>query len=602
MNSNSEISKICIIDFGGQYAHLIASRIRRLGVYTEILSNDENIESLKKFNGIILSGGPASVYEEGAPDISSEIFNLNIPTLGICYGHQLIMKKLGGEVKASELGEFGRAELSLKPNGIITENLSGKEIVWMSHGDEVMRLPEGFEVFGSTDNCKFAGVVNNEKKIIGIQFHPEVTHTQNGNIFFENFIQLSGCKKSWNMKAFLDDKISEIKNSTPFDNNVFLLVSGGVDSTVAYALLSKSLGKKRVRGLLIDTGFMRKKEVETLKKSLKKLGMKLKVEDASKKFYKSLIGITDPEEKRKRIGTLFLDVKNKVKNKEIKNPENWILGQGTIYPDTIESGGTKHSRNIKTHHNRVDEILDLIRMGKIIEPIKELYKDEVRDLGRLLGLPDEFISRHPFPGPGLAVRMITSMGNQNIENYGEIQNYIQKYKKAELSILPIKSVGVQGDSRTYKNCAILNDYTNSWDEYNRVSTEITNSFREVNRVVLQPFNTTLKPFLVNPINLDKKFSDLLREADHIVNKLLFKFGIESEIWQMPVALLPIGLKKDTYSIVLRPVESTEAMTANFYPMKRQYLKKIIETILNIKKISAVLYDITNKPPGTIEWE
>ncbi len=599
----STFSKIGIIDFGGQYAHLIASRIRRLGIYTEILTNEEQIEKYKEYSGLIFSGGPSSVYSENSPGINNDIFQLNIPILGICYGHQLIMKYLNGDVRSSVKAEFGRAEMKISMQNEFTNSLSETEIVWMSHGDEVVTLPVGFEVFASTENCKYAGVISKEKKIIGIQFHPEVSHTENGEIFFKNFIGITNSNKSWSMNEFLSNKILEIQKEIPEDKKVFMLVSGGVDSTVAYALLAKALGKERVKGLLVDTGFMRKKEVNILKRTLKKLNINIKITDASKDFYDALKKETEPEKKRKIIGALFLEVKNRVMEKIITDPENWILGQGTIYPDTIESGGTKHSSTIKTHHNRVDEILELMKEGKLIEPIKELYKDEVRDLGRILGFSDNIINRHPFPGPGLAVRMISSAKDDSFGDYEQLNSVVLHFKKAKVSVLPIKSVGVQGDSRSYKHCAVLNDFTQKWDKYNLISTDITNNVRDINRVVVQPFTKKIpKQFYFSPIKLDKTYADILRTADFKVSQILNKTQINGEIWQLPVVLIPVGSKKGKFSIVLRPVESQEAMTANFYPMKRKILKEIVKSILKIPSISYVFYDITNKPPGTIEWE
>jgi GMP synthase (glutamine-hydrolysing) len=603
MTENIHFSKIGIVDFGGQYAHLLASRIRKLGIYTEILSNTEDIDIFKQYSGLIFSGGPNSVYAENSPSIPLEIFDLSIPILGICYGHQLIMKLLNGNVQPSAKAEYGRAELKIIESNEFSSQINNEEIVWMSHGDEVVSLPPNFSVFASTENCQFAGVYSREKKIFGIQFHPEVTHTVEGQQFLLNFVNITGAKKQWNMNEFLTQKINEIQKEVPNDKNVFMLVSGGVDSTVAYALLTKALGNHRVKGLLVDTGFMRKKEVNILKKTLRKIKINLKIEDASEDFYRALKGITEPERKRKIIGSLFLDIKNRVMNKIIEDPENWILGQGTIYPDTIESGGTKHSQSIKTHHNRVDEILELMKEGKLIEPIKELYKDEVRELGKVLGFDDVVISRHPFPGPGLAVRMISSEKDSSFASQSSIENVVTHYNNAKAFVLPIKSVGVQGDARSYKHCAVLNDFTRKWDKYNMISTDITNNIKDINRVVVQPFTKKLpKKIVYNKINLNKKHSDILRSVDFKVNKLLKEFNISKEIWQMPVALLPIGHKKNKFSVVLRPVESQEAMTANFYPMKRKFLKVIIRSILKIPSISYVFYDITNKPPGTIEWE
>jgi len=598
-------SKIGVIDFGGQYAHLITSRLRRLGVFSEILSNEEILEHYREFKGLIFSGGPASVYNEAAPTISQEIFELGIPILGICYGHQLIMKLLGGEVESAQFREYGDAEIYITDKTCpLVQDLKEVQKVWMSHGDEVSKLADGFLRFASSVSCKYAGVYHPEKKIYGIQFHPEVTHTPQGDKFLENFIEICGVTRNWDMKHFLDEKLKELRESIPEPKKVFMLVSGGVDSTVAYTLLSKALGKKRVVGLLVDTGFMRKKEVKIVKKNLELLGFNLNVVDASEKFYSTLKGIKDPESKRKIIGNLFLEVQSEEANKIISDHENWLLGQGTIYPDTIESGGTKLSHSIKTHHNRIDAILDLIEEGKVVEPIKELYKDEVRSLGKVLGLRESLLMRHPFPGPGLAVRMIATREDHSFFGEEKLKEVLRNYSsKISYKVLPIRSVGVQGDSRSYKHCALLNNFTRKWEKYNEVSTLITNQIKEINRVVFLPFEKKLpKKLVFSEIELNKEFSDLLRDADFKVNKILKKYEIMNEIWQMPIALLPIGKKKGRYSIVLRPVESNEAMTANFYPMKRKILKEIVKSILELKKISFVFYDITNKPPGTIEWE
>jgi GMP synthase (glutamine-hydrolysing) len=603
MTKESNSQKIGIIDFGGQYAHLIASRIRRIGVYTELLTNSESIEKYKEYSGLIFSGGPSSVYEENSPQISKEVLELGLPILGICYGHQLIMKLMGGIVSPSKTAEFGPAMININYRSKFTRNLEDFEKVWMSHGDEVEKLPEGFQKFASSNDCKYAGVINNDKKIYGIQFHPEVSHTKNGNILLSNFLEICNIQKNWNMEHYLDQKIKELKEKIPENKKVFVLVSGGVDSTVAYSLLVKALGNNRVKGLLVDTGFMRKNEVIDISKKLAIAGIQIDIEDASEQYYKSLLGVTNPEIKRNIIGNLFLVIKNRVMSRIIDDPENWILGQGTIYPDTIESGGTKLSQRIKTHHNRIDAIKELMEAGGLIEPISELYKDEVRELGHLLGLDDSLINRHPFPGPGLAVRMLATDEDRTFGDKVLIQKSLKSIQNISFRILPIRSVGVQGDSRTYKHCLVLNDFTGEWENYNKISSIITNNIRDINRVIFEPFRSKkLNKLIFNPIKLDKKFSDLLREADAIVFSILEKHNIQNEIWQMPVVLLPVGDSKKKYSIVLRPVESKEAMTANFYFMKRKILKEIVRNLLKLKKISNVFYDITNKPPGTIEWE
>lgn len=592
--------KIAVVDFGGQYAHLIASRIRRLGAYTEILSNEEPVSTYESFAGIILSGGPSSVYEANAPKLPKDFFQLKCPILGICYGHQLLMLALGGDVKSSHSKEYGPATLEiLSPNKSLSKSLSLQTKVWMSHGDEVVTLPKGFETVGSSENCKFAFVANESEKKYGIQFHPEVTHSEEGEILLKNFIEVCGVTGSWSISQFLEGKISELQKQVPIGKNVFLLVSGGVDSSVAYLLLAKALGKDRVKGLLVDTGFMRKNEVHDLLENLHQVGFDLTVWDESETFYAALQNEFDPEKKRRIVGDLFLEAQKKATTSLDLDSEHWLLGQGTIYPDTIESGGTKHSHKIKTHHNRVPQIEALIREGKIVEPIADLYKDEVRELGRYLGLPEKWIERHPFPGPGLVVRMIASPEKTppNIDFTD-----LKLPQTAEIEILPILAVGVQGDQRSYAHCAVLNDFTGDWKELERTAVLITNFKKEINRVVFAPGLQKLETFFYTKLTLDKTDTDVLREADAIVNRILYEEKIHTKIWQMPVVLIPVGTKPDSFGVVLRPVESQEAMTANFYEMERKILFAIREELLKVPKISLVLYDLTHKPPGTIEWE
>lgn len=594
--------KIAVVDFGGQYAHLIASRIRRLGAYTEILSNEEPLSVYESYAGIILSGGPSSVYEKGAPLLPEGFFKTSVPILGICYGHQLLMKALGGEVVSSNSKEYGPAILEIQnSDSLLSKSLSSKTKVWMSHGDEVVRMPDGFQVVASSDNCHYAFVSNESKKQFGIQFHPEVTHSEEGEVLLKNFVDLCGAGASWSISRFLEEQIAELQKKVPVGKNVFLLVSGGVDSSVAYLLLAKALGKDRVKGLLVDTGFMRKNEVKDLMDNLHQVGFDLTIWDESEIFYKHLESEFEPEKKRRIVGDLFLEAQGKATNSLGLDSEHWLLGQGTIYPDTIESGGTKHSHKIKTHHNRVPQIEKLIQEGKIVEPIADLYKDEVRELGRLLGLPERWIERHPFPGPGLVVRMIASPETHPPKiDFSDLGLGV---KKAEVKILPILSVGVQGDQRSYAHCAVLNDFTTDWNELDKCAVDITNFKKEINRVVFAPGISTFSgSFHYTKLTLDKAHSDILRDADSIVNRILYDESIHTSIWQMPVVLVPVGLRENSYGVVLRPVESTEAMTANFYEMDRKILERITKELLALPQISLVLYDLTHKPPGTIEWE
>jgi GMP synthase (glutamine-hydrolysing) len=585
------MDKITVIDFGGQYAHLITNRIRRLGCYSDIVHSDINIEELKSSKGIILSGGPQNISENDSLKIDPEILSLNIPILGICYGHQLITHLLGGTVSRGEVKEYGKAELKISKQNELFKDVSDNGIVWMSHGDYVSKLGNGFEIIGKTNDCNSAAVANFDKKIYGLQFHPEVTHSEDGMKMLENFaFDICGCEKNWDMKQFIINEISNIQK-TIGDKKVFLLVSGGVDSNVCFALLNKALGSKNVYGLHIDNGFMRKDESMKVEKAFRAIGLdNFHAVDSSEEFLEAVKGVTSPEEKRKIIGTKFIEIQAKETEKSGLDTNHWILGQGTIYPDTIESGDTKNSQTIKTHHNRVEAVQKLIDAGKVIEPIKDLYKDEVREVGRFLGLPDTLIDRHPFPGPGLAVRCLC---------LDEMEECLD-LDIADSKVLPIKSVGVQGDSRTYAHpLALLSE--KSWDEFEKISTHITNNHKEINRVVWLLSDTSLDNINIVKGGITKERMDLLRIVDDIVTSYLKSNNLYHTIWQMPVVLIPLSFNGGE-SIVLRPINSNEAMTANFTHIPKEHVKTLTKKIMEIDGIDAVFYDVTNKPPGTIEWE
>ncbi|MDO8428164.1 MAG: glutamine-hydrolyzing GMP synthase [Candidatus Diapherotrites archaeon] len=598
------LNKIAVIDFGGQYAHLIARRIRELGVYSEILLPEETLEKFKKFKGIILSGSPFSVKNPKAPKISKQIFELSIPILGLCYGHQLIAELMGGKVGNAESKEYGKAELEIIEKTKLLDGLEKKEIVWMSHGDSVIELPANFKEIARTHTLRNAGIMHQQKQIYGLQFHAEVKHTVHGMKILENFLfKICKTEKDWNSKHFLENKIKEIQQQTE-NKKVLVLASGGVDSTVCLALLAKALPSEQIIGLHIDTGFMRFNESKEVKKALNKVGYwNLKVIDGKYEFFFPLQRIIDPEEKRKMIGKKFVEIKQREIKKLGLNENEWLLCQGTIYPDTIESAGTKHSDKIKTHHNRVQEILDLIQQGKVIEPIQELYKDEVRKLGIELGLPKELVQRHPFPGPGLAIRIVCSAGKpeQELELLETKVNQVIRGTEYTAKILPIKSVGVQGDERSYQHAAILCGKLN-WNELEKLSILITNQVKEINRVLYCVWPENLTSLKVKKARLDKKRIEHARKLDQTVNEQMKKHNLLEKIWQFPTVLIPVQVNyKLNESVVLRPVESTEAMTANFYKMKKKILEELVEK-LRKQKISGVLYDITNKPPATIEWE
>ena len=606
-----EHEKIVVLDFGGQYAHLIANRIRRLGVYSEIRDADTPADKLKKYKGIILSGGPMSVYDKDAPHCDKKIFALGVPVLGICYGHQLIQYLLGGEVVSGEMKEYGIANLSTrKPVGIF-EGVKKKSRVWMSHSDTVEKVAPGFIETGRTPTLENSALFDLKKHFYSVQFHPEVTHTEEGMKMLDNFLTICKVHRDWSIDQFIKEEIETIKKKIG-NKKIFLLVSGGVDSTVTFTLLEKALGANRVYGLLIDTGLMRYREAEQVEKTLRKAGfVNLHVVDKSKEFLSALQGVTDPEEKRKIIGELFWNVKEDVAEDLNLNPEKWIMGQGTIYPDTIETAGTKLAAKIKTHHNRIDLVQMMINEGKVIEPLAQLYKDEVRNLGEKLGLPHEMVWRQPFPGPGLGVRILCVEAEEAKEPYDfsnlnqEIQTYLRKntpLKDAEIRVLPIKSVGVQGDMRTYRHPAVLFTKKQRWDVLEKASTAITNRFFDINRVILALAGEPEGDLKLKACDLSAERVELLQKIDYLVNNLMSKSRKTFDIWQFPVVLLPASNQEGKESIVLRPIVSTEAMTASFAQVDWKLLDQITEKILAAKEITHVFYDITHKPPGTIEWE
>jgi GMP synthase (glutamine-hydrolysing) len=433
----------------------------------------------------------------------------------------------------------------------------------------------------------------------------------------ENFIfRICKAKKNWSTKEYLEEIKKEVKFFVG-NKKVFMFVSGGVDSSVAFALLEKILGKNCVFGLHVDTGFMRLNESKLVKESLAKAGFSdLKIIDASSRFLMAVNGITDPEEKRKRIGRIFLDVQHDVFNDLGFNTDEWLLGQGTIYPDTIEAGGTKASDKIKTHHNRIDEIVEMIKAGKIVEPLATLYKDEVRELGKQLKLPKALINRWPFPGPGLSIRCLCSSGkdqqaqgrnNTEIKNIKSIDKKIKKFltaAKLKGKRLPIKSVGVQGDLRTYQHAVLVENAINEpWKKLDDLAINMVNNIQGINRLVAHVGGkVNFNKIKLKAGYLTKERLDLLREADFIVTKIVEKHNLYNKIWQFPVILLPLTFSGKGETIVLRPIESKEAMTVNFYQSDKKILKEIVSKLLKIKGVEAVLYDITNKPPGTIEWE
>ncbi|HLD07715.1 MAG TPA: glutamine-hydrolyzing GMP synthase [Candidatus Peribacterales bacterium] len=594
---------VVILDFGGQYAHLIGNRVRRLGAFSEIHDPSTKAEELKDAAAIILSGGPQSVYDPKGPQADPKIFELGIPILGICYGHQWMAQELGGEVQAGDMQEYGFSEIQVtKKDDHLLRDLKPEFTVWMSHGDEVTRLPKGFEVTATSDVCAIAAMADEERKIFGVQFHPEVTHTEFGMEILQRFLDCTFSAK-WELSDVEDHLAEEIVKKVG-KRNVFILVSGGVDSTVAFTLLNKTLGTERVYGLLVDHGLMRKGEIHEIADAFAEHGFtNLHVEDASAQFLEKLKDVTDPEAKRQIIGDTFIEVQAEVAKRLNLDTKNWMLGQGTIYPDTIETGGTKNADRIKTHHNRVAAIEEMIKEGRVIEPLKELYKDEVRVLGEKLGLPHHLVWRHPFPGPGLGVRILCAHEPSPLTKKEEAEITVAS-KMYFFKVLPVKSVGVQGDGRSYKNplAVFLQKPFSDLRSMHGLASALPNTYKQINRVLVCTSHQKVPELIFTPTTITRDIAETLREADHIVHREMREEGLEEKIWQFPVVLIPIGTKKGGRSIVLRPVESQEAMTANAFHLTEKFLVRVTKKILEIEGIDMVFYDVTNKPPATIEWE
>lgn len=561
-----------------------------MGVYAEVRPSETPSDSLEDRRGIIISGGPASVYAPGSPMVDPELFSLGVPVLGICYGMQLMAHLIeGGKVIPGDQGEYGLASLKVTEHDRLFEGFQAVSSVWMSHRDRVGEAPEDFLVTATTATCPIAAIANDWRKLYGIQFHPEVVHTQGGNIILGNFLfGIAGCERDWEPTRQLEEIEDEIRR-TARGRNVFFFASGGVDSTVAFSLCLRALGKDRVHAAYVDTGLMREGETDFVKEVFTRMaGNSFEVVDARADFLAKLTGIVEPEAKRKIIGEEFVAVQQRVLESGHFLNGDWILGQGTIYPDTIESGGTAKAEVIKTHHNRVEGIQRLIEEGRLIEPIAQLYKDEVRQVGRAIGLPDELLDRHPFPGPGLAIRCLASTESATAEAVPG--GYL----------LPVQSVGVQGDSRTYRLTLGLAHYS---EEAFATATELINHRSDVNRVVaLAGGVEPLGAYQSSASALDATRLERLRTCDAIVRRHSLESGFEEKVWQFPVVLVPCGVPGKPDSIVLRPIESVDGMTAKAVPMPEQLLRAMVNDLLSIDGIAGVFYDLTNKPPATIEWE
>lgn len=622
--------KIVVLDFGSQYAHLIAKRFRMLGYYSEIALPSADISTFENVKGIVFSGGPSSVYDEKVPEFNSKILDLDIPVLGLCYGHYIVQLGYNGKVGKADVGEFGFSSLELNDavKCPLFDGIDKVQQVWMSHQDGVFELGEGFETVGSTKDCKYAATQNLSKKRFSLQFHCEVKDTPCGNQIFENFAKYCGMSQNWDQDTVLQIILEQIKTQAE-GKNVLLFLSGGVDSTITFALLNKALGQDRVLGLHIDNGFMRKNESKNVDIAYRKFGFEnFIVEDASESFLKAISGLTDPQKKRMAVGENFITVRNEVVAKQHLDDDNWLLAQGTLYPDIIESGGTKNSHTIKTHHNRVQGIQDLIERGLIIEPIRDLYKDEVRAIGKKLGLDDELVMRHPFPGPGLSINVLCNDGkswsSKDDEELSSAKKELDEIKldmfcencsaNLKRSVLPVRSVGVQGDFRTYRFPALLTfkDEGNGFyhfpgkrEKIEECSSTITNAAKFINRTCIKLYQ---KPSVKDEdLKLqegfcDKRRLDQLREVDNIVLTELHKSGWYDKIFQHLTIDLPYASSYDKATFVLRPVISEDVMTARFAMLPKDLLDSIVHKIAELDFVDALYFDATNKPPATFGWE
>ncbi len=520
--------KVIVIDFGGQYNQLVARRVRECNVYCEIYSYKIDIEQIKAMNpkGIILTGGPNSCYEEDSPSYQKELFELGIPVLGICYGAQLMMHKLGGKVITPEVGEYGKTEIHYAPNGVLFKGLPETAICWMSHFDRISEAAPGFEIVAHTADCPIAATQNVEKKLYAVQFHPEVLHTQNGTQFIYNFVRnVCGCSGRWRMDSFVENTIREIREKVG-DGKVLLALSGGVDSSVAAGLLSRAIGKQ-LTCVFVDHGLLRKNEGDEVEQVFGPNGqfdLNFVRVNAQERYYSKLAGVTEPEKKRKIIGEEFIRVFEE-EAKKIGAVD--FLAQGTIYPDVVESGLGGESAVIKSHHN-VGGLPDFVDFKEIIEPLRDLFKDEVRKAGLELGIPERLVFRQPFPGPGLGIRIIGEVTAEKVRIVQdadaiyreEIDKAAEAYKKehgVEAPWMPnqyfaaltnMRSVGVMGDERTYD-----------------------------------------------------------------------------------------------YAVAVRAVRTVDFMTAEAAEIPFEVLQTVMSRVINeVKGVNRVFYDLTSKPPGTIEME
>ncbi len=603
--------KIAVVDFGGQYAHLIATKVRRARVLAEIRQPEDPIEAFAGFRGVILSGSPALASFGEDSDWNKGILDLDLPILGFCFGHQEIAKHYGGTV-VNGRQEWGHADLHILREHPLYAGLEKVEQVWMSHFDSVTAVGPDFEELGysllgeGAEPHRFAAIGSDKLRRYGFQYHPEVDDTLHGDAMIANFVLgICGCRPTWTMDSFVEDQIRQIRAQVG-DGSVFLLASGGVDSTVAAKLFAEALGPDRLQLLHVDNGLMRKDESAGVVRMFDAMGLGRHFHfiDATDAFLAALKGKIEPEAKRRAIGDTFIEVfESEARRLGISDH---LLGQGTIYPDTIETGGTKRADTIKTHHNRVPIIEEMIAAGKVVEPLADLYKVEVRELGEMLGIRHDMIWRHPFPGPGLGVRLLCSDGS--ISDAEQLMKIVPAVEAAAAKVglqaapLPIKSVGVKADLRSYEHPVLFHGQAD-WATLKKLAGSVFKSVGGLNRALWNLTDTMPQSFLPLAAGMSRGRLDLLRECDHIVMEGLRRHGLYDQVWQCPTVLVPLEIDGHGEELcIIRPIRSERAMTATAAELPAALLAELRREILALPGISGLTYDLTSKPPGTIEWE
>lgn len=617
------MEKLAILDCGGQYTKVIDRRVRELGVKSDIFPINVKSEDLKDYQSVILSGGPNNIGESQRLNFDKNIFELGIPVLGICYGMQLMADYFGGIVDSNVKKEYGQCEIAINNEVPIFDGLDKKQQVLMSHGDTVKIKPEGFEIIAKSGE-EIAAIGNVKRKMYGFQFHPEVDLTEEGMRMLENFIRkVVEYKEIYALEDRITTSIKMIQEKVK-DNKIIVLVSGGVDSAVTAALLVKALNPDNIYAIHIDSGFMRKNESDVVCENLKKLGMKNLIRENAKDYFMNTIVETeegpigplaetfDPEKKRRIIGEIFIQITNKVIERLGLEKENTFIAQGTLRPDLIESGNPEISgfaHKIKTHHNDVEIVRKARKKGLIVETNSDWHKDEVRKVARKLGLKEEIASRQPFPGPGLAIRLICHNKNDEIKIQPEdVEKLTEILKETNEDgyILPIKSVGVQGDSRSYRNLCLMsgNKLDFNWQMITTKAKEITDSITSINRVgyILNKDNFKEEINCYN-MKMDDENIDLLREIDYIVTSNL----AEAKVSQTFAVLIPVGISKK-YSVAIRTFVTNDFMTGRPGEIGKEISKEKLNIIVKEiedkfgDKIEFIIYDVTSKPPATTEWQ